>query len=199
MLESLLLKLELLLLKQRIYLGTHGKSWLHISANIYLFKFTNRNTRKKCNLYSKLIIKTKERCLYDIMDVIWILIRSSHRRCSIRKSFLRNLAKFTGKLLCQSLFFNKVAGLRSATLLKKRLWQRCFLVNFAKFLRTPFSQNTSGRLLLSYAHSIQIVCPLGWWIWKRVGKFKSMTYPGYKLFCIFFPIFSLLPENKTMS
>ena len=31
-----------------------------------------------------------------------------------------------------------------ATLLKKRLWHRCFLVNFAKSLRTPFLQNTSG-------------------------------------------------------
>ena len=28
--------------------------------------------------------------------------------------------------------------LRPATLLKKRLWHRCFSVNFAKFLRTPF-------------------------------------------------------------
>ena len=37
---------------------------------------------------------------------------------------------------------------RRATLLKKRLWHRCFSVNFAKFLRTPFLQNTSGRLLL---------------------------------------------------
>ena len=35
-----------------------------------------------------------------------------------------------------------------ANLLKKRLWHRCFPVNFVKFLRTPFSQNTSGRLLL---------------------------------------------------
>ena len=40
------------------------------------------------------------------------------------------------------------AGLRSATLLKKRLWHRCFPVNFVKFLRTHFLQNTSGRLLL---------------------------------------------------
>ena len=31
----------------------------------------------------------------------------------------------------------KVAGLRTATLLKMRLWHRCFPVNFAKFLRTP--------------------------------------------------------------
>ena len=38
----------------------------------------------------------------------------------------------------QSLFFNKVAGLRPANLLKKRLWHRHFPVNFSKFLRTPF-------------------------------------------------------------
>ena len=50
---------------------------------------------------------------------------------------LRCLAKFTGKDLCQSLFFNKVAGLPT-TLLKKRPWHRRFPVNFAKFLRTPF-------------------------------------------------------------
>ena len=60
------------------------------------------------------------------------------QRCSIKKGVLSNFTKFTGKHLCQSLVFNKVAGLRPATLLKKRLWHRCFLVNFVKFLRTPF-------------------------------------------------------------
>ena len=40
--------------------------------------------------------------------------------------------------------FNKVAGLRLATFFKKRLRHRCFPVNFAKFLRTRFLQNTSG-------------------------------------------------------
>ena len=68
--------------------------------------------------------------------------RSSHRRCSIKKGVLKNLAKFTGKHLCQSLFFNKVAGLRPATSLKKRLWHTCFSVNFAKFLRTLFFYRT---------------------------------------------------------
>ena len=33
------------------------------------------------------------------------------RRCSVKKVFL-NIAKFTGKHLCQSLFFSKVAGLQ---------------------------------------------------------------------------------------
>ena len=59
------------------------------------------------------------------------------------KGALRNFAKFTGKHLCQSLFSNKVTCLRSATLLKNRLWHRCILVNFAKFLRTPFLQDAS--------------------------------------------------------
>ena len=45
--------------------------------------------------------------------------RSSHRKCSVKKGFLRNSAKFTRKHLWQSLFFNKVADLRAATLLKK--------------------------------------------------------------------------------
>ena len=35
-----------------------------------------------------------------------------------RKSVLRNFTKFAGKHLCQRLFFNKVAGLRPANLLK---------------------------------------------------------------------------------
>ena len=33
--------------------------------------------------------------------------RRSHLRCSVRKGVLRNFTKFTGKHLCQSLFFNK--------------------------------------------------------------------------------------------
>ena len=32
---------------------------------------------------------------------------------------------------------------------KKRRWYRSFPVNFAEFLRIPFLQNTSGRLLLA--------------------------------------------------
>ena len=56
--------------------------------------------------------------------------RSSHRRCSRKRVVFRNFAKFTGK------------HLMSATLLKKRLWHRCFPVNFAKFLRIPFLQKT---------------------------------------------------------
>ena len=37
---------------------------------------------------------------------------------------------------------------KPATLLKWRLWHRCFPVNFVKFPRTSFLQNTSRPLLL---------------------------------------------------
>ena len=61
-----------------------------------------------------------------------------------KKCVLKNFSKFTGKHLRQSLYFNKVASFRPATLLKKRLWHRCFPVNFAKFLRTPFYRTSPG-------------------------------------------------------
>ena len=65
-----------------------------------------------------------------------------------KKGVLKNFAEFIGKQLCQSPFFNKVAGLRPETLVRKRLLRRCFPVNFTKILRTSFLQNTFWRLLL---------------------------------------------------
>ena len=75
--------------------------------------------------------------------------RSSRPEVFCKKGVLENFAKFTGKHLCHSLFF-KVAGIRPATLLKKRLWHRRFLVNFAKFLGTPFIIEYLWWLLLKH-------------------------------------------------
>ena len=63
------------------------------------------------------------------------------RRCSIKKAFL--------------------------TLLEKSLWHRCFPVNFAKFLRTPFLQNSSGGCFcklqvnekISFTHTPPCILP----------------------------------------
>ena len=68
--------------------------------------------------------------------------RRSHQSCSMRKGALRNFTKLTGKRLCQGLSF--------LLLLKKRLWYRCFPVNFAKFLRTLFLQNPSACGIMKY-------------------------------------------------
>ena len=53
------------------------------------------------------------------------LYTSSRPEMFCKKGVLRNFAKFTGKHLCQRLFFNKVAD--HATFLKKRPWLRCFM------------------------------------------------------------------------
>ena len=67
-----------------------------------------------------------------------VLTETVVRRCSVKKLFLEISQNSQGKHLCQRLFFNKVAGLRLATLFKKSVRHRCFPVNFVKFLRTLF-------------------------------------------------------------
>ena len=69
-----------------------------------------------------------------------IVSRSNHHRCSIKIGVLKNFAKFSGKQLSQSLFFNKVAGLGSTTLLKNRLWHRlCFFsCKFCEIFKNTF-------------------------------------------------------------
>ena len=81
-------------------------------------------------------------------------LRSSRQELFCKKGVLRNLSKFTGKHLCQSLFFNKVAGLRRATNIKKETLRRCFPVNFVKFLRTSFYTEHLWWLLLTFCNSI---------------------------------------------
>ena len=123
------------------------------------------------------------------------LYRNRHQRCSLSKCVLRNLVKFTKKYLCKSLFFNKVAGLRPATLLKKRLWHRCFLVNFEKFLRISLLQNTSGKLLLKRA----VLQRTLWnWLFLEECYLIMWTFSVVKTFIILF-IYSLVTsEEKTV-
>ena len=79
-------------------------------------------------------------------------------------------------------------GLWPATLWKKRLWHKRFPVNFAKFLRTPFLQNTSGWLLLTKLHhpnrrKIRLPCfELRWLLngmnmpWHSVFSFLCLLF-----------------------
>ena len=76
--------------------------------------------------------------------------RGSRPKVFCKQGVLRNFGKFTGKNLCQCLFFNEVAGLRPAFLLKERPWHRCFPVNSAIFLGTPFIIEHLWSLLLDW-------------------------------------------------
>ena len=77
----------------------------------------------------------------------------------------------------------------ACSFIKKRLWHRCFPVNFAKFLRTSFLQNTSGWLLLTF-----LVLPS-----FRVALFSCFIYFVLHFFlnalfscCTFFVFFVVL-------
>ena len=83
--------------------------------------------------------------------------RSSRPEVFCKKGAVKNFPKFTGKHLCQSLFYNKVAGLGPSTLFKKRPWHRCFPVNFAEFLTTPFLIEHLRCLLLYLRQSYKYV------------------------------------------
>ena len=72
--------------------------------------------------------------LFKMLDLVTLLSRSSHQRCSVKRGVLKSFTKFTGKHLCQSLFFNKVAGLRP----KKETLVQVFSCEFCESSRTPF-------------------------------------------------------------
>ena len=64
------------------------------------------NKLRNFNFFSKL----KEEIYYCVSFQHYF--RSSHSEVFCKKGVLKNFTKFRGKHPCQSLFFNKVAGLR---------------------------------------------------------------------------------------
>ena len=97
---------------------------------------------------SILDVQLRSEYAYGIVNYFCKRLKSSDRRCSGGKGVLRNFAKFTGKHLCQGFF-----------LIKLQAWHRCFPVNFANFLRTPFHRITLddcfGRLHLRCLTGLQ--------------------------------------------
>ena len=83
---------------------------------------------------------------FSTLKLSWKKAEAVVRRCSVKKVFLEIL---------QSLQEN--ACVRVSILIKlqteacKRLWHRCFSVNFAKFIRTPFLTEQLWWLLLKKA------------------------------------------------
>ena len=121
------------------------------------------------------------------------MCKSSHRWFSVKKSLHKNLAKFKGKHLCRSLFFNKVVGLRPTTLFKKRDPSTGV---FQLILRKHFLQNASGRLLLDvffssiqqYKYFLRRKNVLGSrWYWRRacmcISRYKCSQKINERNYC----------------
>ena len=108
-----------------------------IFKNLYTVNLLTNNLIFKLNLEAKSEHSTSLK--NDITHSQTLRDRNNHQRYSMKKVVLRNFAKFTGKHLCQSLFLNKVAGLRPAILLKKR---QVFSCEFCEISKTTFSYRT---------------------------------------------------------
>ena len=66
------------------------------------------------------------------------------QRCSVKKVFLK-ISQNSQENVCTRVSFEiKLQDSDLQLYYKKTLWHRRFFVNFAKFIRPPFLQNTSG-------------------------------------------------------
>ena len=81
----------------------------YLPVIIFLILKYGVDTKAIVNLFSY-----KKEGSYFCRKILFTL-RSSHRWCSVKKGVLSNFAKFTGKHLCQSFFFNKVIKKETGT------------------------------------------------------------------------------------
>ena len=108
--------------------------------------------------------------------------RSSHLSCSMKKTVFANLAKIHRKKSVLECLFIKVIGLQACNFNKKRLQQRCFPVNIAKFQKTCILRDICKRLLLIFERYISItptfissVCYALLPFWKLVTRLESLS------------------------
>ena len=112
---------------------------LQLTLNIYFTPFrVSIVTFEQVNADLHMTSRTVFRTLANICHGATIEVASFKENTCARASFLIKL--------------------RASDLLKKRLWHRCFSVNFAKFLRTHFLAGHLLWLLLYHLSSMIIIC-----------------------------------------
>ena len=115
-------------------------------------------TKNTCNGVS--LSKTEDPAprlqLYYDMNVTKLFRRAFFRRCSLKKVLL-DILQNTEKHLRQSLFINKVAGLRksqvSCNFIKKETQAQVFSCEFCKDSKNPFSYRTPPVAASPFLHS----------------------------------------------
>ena len=80
---------------------------------------------------------------------------SSRPEVFLRKGVLKICSKFTGEHSCRSVISIKL----QSNFNEITLWHGCSPLNLLHIFRTPFSKNTSGRLLLYFVLSYFIIIP----------------------------------------
>ena len=111
--------------------------------------------------------------------------RSTHQSYSVGKGVMRNFAKFTEKHLCQSLFFNKVAGLSLQLYLKETLAQ-VFSYEFCEVTKNNFFWKwlSSMQRRIQNSHSMKSVQNTEFFSGPYFHEFRLNTEIYYVNLCI---------------
>ena len=120
-------------------------------------------------------------------------------RCCMKKGDLRNFAKFTGKHLRQSLFFNKVAG--PCNFIKKKTVTQVFFREFYKISKTTFftehlwttASEIQHKIISVGDHWLFYSHPVFHDIWRL--RHKSSRKEVYQNFSIFITISAIISSN----
>ena len=83
-------------------------------------------------------------------------LEAATKRGFCKKGDLRNFAKFTGKQLCQSPFFNKVAG-QACHFIKKETLVQVFSCEFCEVSKNTFSYRTPPLTASAWRGSVKKV------------------------------------------
>ena len=116
--------------------------------------------------------------------------KSSRPEVFCKKDAPNKFAKFTGK--------HMHVCLKPATLLKKRLWNSCFPVNFAKFLSTSFFKEYVWWLLLQISHHSSIGDCANYWIKYSAAVTEAIVRRCFEI-NVFLNILQILQENTCQS
>ena len=145
------------------YVKTQGTFYTTIFQN----KFTLQHI--KINIY---IQKTKFTSHEHLLNLVFSrnankthtdqsMLRSSRLEVFCKKGVFRNLTKFTGKLLCQSLFFNKVAGW-GCNLIKKETLAQVFFSEFCEISQKNSFYRTSQAAASTLSEMERRCCCVLW-------------------------------------
>ena len=117
-------------------------------------------TRKKATKYHV------DPCYYAMLlgrNVLWFISEGTSSRSEVlcKKGVLTNFAKFTGKRLCQSLLFNKVADLRSEAcnyIKKETQVAQVFPYGLCEISKNTFLHRTHLVVALRGASFVKLYC-----------------------------------------
>ena len=140
-------------------------------------------------------VENKNSVDYSITSEVIVFLQKEPPEVLCKKGYFRNFAKFTGKHLCQSHFFNKVAG-QACNFIKKEALVQVFSCEFCEistntFFTEHFRTTASAfryRENIKYSACINLntnifkrVCYIAWVPGWRVWRVSNFVVGGVGL------------------